>query len=235
MTRVCIFRHGQADSLGKNYDTLTNLGYLQARRLGEYLVRMQIRPDYLASGSLQRQIQTLQEIRNTLELAGISTPEPVVHEELNEFDGNLWKKMAQKISESNEEFGELLERYRHLQQNGDPACKKWFPRIIHLILKEWIEGSHQDIYPFETYHNKVLSVLDKIPKRSQQCLLATSATPVAILAGYSLQLPKERYLPLMKVISNTSYNVFDWKKGVLSPITLNSYPHIQEPEEFSLM
>ncbi|MCC5815976.1 MAG: histidine phosphatase family protein [Leptospira sp.] len=235
MGLIYLLRHGQADSLGTNYDQLTELGHLQAKRAGEYFRRMRIEFDYVASGTLKRQIQTLQGILNPIQEEGICTPEPAIHEELNEFEGAMWKQIAINIGEQDPEYGKLLKRYKELQEASDPKCRKLFMGLIQRILKEWVEGGHTDVFPFDTYHETVIDILKRIPQDAGSVLLTSSATPVAIMAGYSLGLPKEDYLPLMKVISNTSYNVFQWENGKFSPVTINSYPHIQDPDEFSLL
>lgn len=235
MGLIYLIRHGQADSLGENYDQLTEIGQLQAKRVGEYFQRMEISFDYAASGSLKRQIQTLQGIYQPLLSSGSNLPEPVIHEKLNEFEGNMWKQIAIKIGEEDPEYGKLLFRYRELQTAGDPKCRKLFLVLIERILREWVGGGHREIFPFDDYHDKVVSILSCIPKSAESVVLTTSATPVAILAGYSLRLPKEDYLPLMKVISNTSFNVFGWENGTFSPVTFNSYPHIQNPKELTML
>lgn len=235
MGLIYVLRHGQADSLGTNYDQLTELGHLQAQRAGEYFQRMRIEFDYVASGTLKRQIQTLEGILTPLRETGICTPESAIHDELNEFEGAMWKQIAMNIGEQDPEFGKLLSRYRTLQEAGDPKCRKLFMGLIQRILKEWVEGGHRDVFAFDTYHDKVIDILQRIPRDAGSVLLTTSATPVAILCGYSLGLAKEDYLPLMKVVSNTSFNVFSWENGKFSPITINSYPHIQDPDELSLL
>jgi hypothetical protein len=30
-------------------------------------------------------------------------------------------------------------------------------------------------------------------------------------------------------------NIFEWKDGLIAPISLNSYPHIQDPDLMSLL
>jgi broad specificity phosphatase PhoE len=235
MSLIYLIRHGQADSLGKNYDTLTDLGQLQAKRLGEYFLRMRIEFDYAASGSLVRQKQTLEGILSPLRQEGNCIPEYQIHDELNEFEGRMWKEIAARIGREDPEYGLILEKYIELQKSGDPKCRKLFLKIIQRILKEWVEGGHKEVFPFDNYHDTVVSILKHIPEEANSVLLTTSSTPVAILAGYSLGLTKKDYLPLMKVISNTSYNVFEWTHGNLSPITINSYPHIQYPEELTLL
>lgn len=233
--RIYVVRHGQADSLGKNYDQLTDLGFLQARRVGEYFRRMRIEFDFVACGTLNRQRQTLESITSPLQEEGYCTPDPSVIAGLNEFEGKMWKEMAIAIAQTDPDYRQLLDRYNHLQQSGHPDCRNYFMPIIQRILREWVGGGHRDIHPFEDYHTAVTSSIAEIPEEASSILLVTSSTPVAILAGHSLRLPWQDYIPLMRVISNTSLSVYHKEAQEITPVTINSYPHIQDPDELTLL
>jgi len=235
MARIYLVRHGQANSLGSEYDQLTDLGHKQANLLGEYFVRMRMEFDFVASGTLKRQKQTLDGMLNPLRSEGTCFPTPEELAELNEFDPGLWLHIAQKIRKEDAEFAKTLERYKALQSAGRPSSREIFYKLIQRVLKEWVEGIHDEPYSFDQYKEKVVNVLNRIPMDAGSILLATSSTPVAVLSGLSLRLAKTDFLPLMKFISNTSLNIFEWKDGLIAPISLNSYPHIQDPDLMSLL
>ena len=60
MAELMIVRHGQASFGAENYDQLSGLGVRQAQVLGEYLHSIGWEPDRLITGTLARQIQTLE-------------------------------------------------------------------------------------------------------------------------------------------------------------------------------
>jgi broad specificity phosphatase PhoE len=62
MSQLYLVRHGQASFGAANYDQLSELGYQQARWLGEHFAELGIRFDYVVTGNLARQQQTAQEI-----------------------------------------------------------------------------------------------------------------------------------------------------------------------------
>lgn len=235
MARIYLVRHGQANSLGAEYDQLTDLGHKQAFLLGEYFVRMRMEFDFVASGTLKRQKQTLDGMLNPLRSEGTCFPAPLELDELNEFDPGLWLHIAQKIRKEDAEFAKTLERYKALQSAGRPSSREIFYKLIQRVLKEWVEGIHDEPYSFDQYKQKVVNVLNRIPMDAGSILLSTSSTPVAVLSGLSLRLAKADFLPLMRFISNTSLNIFEWKDGQIAPISLNSYPHIQDPDLMSLL
>lgn len=235
MKKIYLVRHGQANSLGSNYDMLTDLGHKQAELLGEYFVRMKVEFDFIGSGSLHRQIQTLEGIINPLIKEGVQFPAPQILEGFNEFDSGLWLHIANSIRKEDPEFAKTLERYKILQAGGRASSRDIFYKLIQRVLLEWVEGKHSEPYSFEEYKSRVTDSLQKIPLNARSILLTTSSTPVAILSGLSLGLSKKEFLPLMKFISNTSLNIFQWDEGKISPVTLNSYPHIQDPNQLTLL
>ena len=60
MAELMIVRHGQASFGAENYDQLSDLGARQAAMLGTYLRDINWVPDRLVTGTLARQIQTLE-------------------------------------------------------------------------------------------------------------------------------------------------------------------------------
>ncbi len=81
MPIIHLVRHAQPDFHG-NYDSLTALGYTQARWLGEHYAALGIEFDRLYAGGLVRQIETARELRNCL----APTPETVIDVRFNEYD-----------------------------------------------------------------------------------------------------------------------------------------------------
>src|ERR1700691_6585648 len=74
-----LVRHGQAAFGTDHYDRLTDTGFAQARLLGGYFARRQIRFDAVLTGTLRRQTETAQGIfEGHLELVGTSPAREVV-------------------------------------------------------------------------------------------------------------------------------------------------------------
>ena len=81
MPVIHLVRHAQPDFHG-NYDSLTPLGYTQARWLGQHYAALGIEFDRLYAGSLVRQIETARELRSSL----ATTREAVIDDRFNEYD-----------------------------------------------------------------------------------------------------------------------------------------------------
>ena len=59
---IHVVRHGQAAFGTEHYDRLTEIGFAQARLLGDYFSRRNIRFDAVFTGTLRRQTETAQGI-----------------------------------------------------------------------------------------------------------------------------------------------------------------------------
>jgi broad specificity phosphatase PhoE len=87
MSKIFLIRHGQA-SLGKaNYDNLSELGIRQAQLLGTYFAKLNVTPDIIIQGALQRHAQTAKNILSNLNSSSDKTMTQVqTSSHWNEFD-----------------------------------------------------------------------------------------------------------------------------------------------------
>jgi broad specificity phosphatase PhoE len=81
MPVIHLVRHAQPDFQG-NYDSLTSLGYEQARWLGNHYAALGLGFDRIYAGSLVRQTETARAVSGCLS----STPDLVVDARFNEYD-----------------------------------------------------------------------------------------------------------------------------------------------------
>ena len=86
MSVLTLVRHGQASFFADDYDRLSEVGEQQARLLGEYWARQQIRFDEVYTGPRQRQQRTAELTGAAYRQAGLPWPEPVVLADLDEYD-----------------------------------------------------------------------------------------------------------------------------------------------------
>lgn len=84
MSKIYLIRHGQA-SLGKaNYDALSDNGLHQATLLGRYFSQLDISPDLVISGDMQRHQQTAKNVLD--ELTSLGDKSIRLDPRWNEFD-----------------------------------------------------------------------------------------------------------------------------------------------------
>ena len=74
MSLLYLVRHGQASFFAEDYDRLSTLGELQARRLGEFWAARGVRFDATFSGPAVRQQRTAEIIVKTMAELGCPCP-----------------------------------------------------------------------------------------------------------------------------------------------------------------
>jgi len=63
----------------------------------------------------------------------------------------------------------------------------------------------------------------------ENILVFTSATPVAIWTGLSLEIFDERVMRLAGALNNTSYTILRLREAQLRLFTFNAVPHLTAP------
>ncbi len=78
MGRVFLVRHAQASFLHPNYDKLSAIGEVQARRLGEFWAQRKITFDRVCSGPAARHLNTAAIVGDAYARSGQLFPQPDV-------------------------------------------------------------------------------------------------------------------------------------------------------------
>lgn len=84
MSSLLLIRHGQASLGAADYDVLSPLGVIQARRLGDHLAGM-VRPDLIVTGPRVRQRDTATHMIAAARARGAQFPDPVLRPEFDEY------------------------------------------------------------------------------------------------------------------------------------------------------
>ncbi len=237
MSTIYLVRHGQAGTRDA-YDSLSELGKRQARLLGGHFVSQGIRFAAAYAGGLSRQQQTAEGIKEAYAIAGVAFPEVPVDPGWNEFDlARVYCEIAPQLSAADPEF---LREYAEMQEqvrasdgtHGARVHRKWLPCDTKVV-DAWIHGRFP--YSGETwdqFRERVTSC--RLRKRDthqrENILVVTSATPVAIWMGLSLEICDERLMPLAGVLYNASYTILRLREGQLRLFTFNAIPHLATKE-----
>lgn len=226
-------RHGQAGTRGA-YDSLSALGEKQARLLGEHFVSQGIHFSAAYSGELSRQRQTAEQIRTAYSATGAVFPSLGIDRGWNEFDlehvsVELAPQLCSQDAEFRREYEAMLEQVR-ISKGAHTAKvhRKWLPCDTKIV-EAWICGSFP--YNGETwkqFRERVLSCRSRINHRQgrENILVVTSATPIAIWVGSSLEISEERVMGLAGALYNASYTVLRLRRGELRLFTFNAASHL---------
>jgi len=245
LSTVYLVRHGQAGTRDA-YDSLSELGERQARLLGEHFISQGVRFTSAYAGALTRQQQTAEQISAAYGDAGISFPTVRVDPGWDEFDlGRVYREIAPLLAAEDPEFlreyDEMREQVRASQgAHGARIHRKWMPCDTKVV-EAWLAGRYP--YSGETwdqFRERVAACRLKMERqenearqgndaRQENILVVTSATPLAIWTGLSLEISDERIMRLAGAVYNASYTILRLRKQRLRLFTFNAVPHLAAP------
>jgi broad specificity phosphatase PhoE len=237
LSRIYLVRHGQAGTRDA-YDSLSGRGRQQSRYLGEYLAGQDIRFAAAYTGAMLRQQQTAQELSRGYVQAGGDFPAITTDEDWNEFDlSGVYGELAPLLSAADpdfrREYAALCEQVRQNAASVDaPVHREWLPCDIKLV-DAWIAGR----FPFpgeswEQFVRRIGGCRRKLQSAGSQdnIIIFTSAVPVAIWAGLSLDICDQRVMRLAAVLYNTSYTILRLQEEQMRLFAFNAIPHLLTPD-----
>ena len=242
MSTVYLVRHGQAGTRDA-YDSLSELGERQARLLGEHFISQGIQFTSAYAGALTRQQQTAEQIRSVYADAGVGFPTVRVDSGWDEFDlGRVYREIAPLLAAEDPEFlheyDEMREQVRVSQgAHGARIHRRWMPCDTKVV-EAWLSGRYP--YSGETwdqFRERVAACRLNMERqesearqqndaRQENILVVTSATPLAIWTGLSLEISDERIMRLAGAVYNASYTILRLRKEQLRLLTFNAVPHL---------
>ncbi len=226
-------RHGQAGTRDA-YDSLSELGKRQARLLGEHFVSQGIHFAAVCCGELSRQRQTAEQIRTAYSDAGAFFPSIEIDRGWNEFNleqvsRELAPLLCGQDADFRREYEEMLEQVQITHGAHEARVhRKWLPCDTKIV-EAWVHGRFP--YSGETWNQfceRVLACRSRINhrQRRENILVVTSATPIAIWTGISLQISDERVMRLAGALFNASYTILRLRQEELRLFTFNAASHL---------
>jgi broad specificity phosphatase PhoE len=231
LSTLYLVRHGQAGTRDA-YDSLSELGKRQARLLGEHFVSQGIQFASAYVGALSRQQQTAAGVGAAYADAGVSFPALSVDPAWDEFDlSRVYREIAPRLcaedSDFRREYEEMREQVRISQgAHASRIHRKWLPCDTKVV-EAWLAGR----FPFsgetwQQFRERVAACRSKISDARENVVIVTSATPVAICTGLSLDISDERVMRLAGAVYNASYTILRLRKEQLRLFTFNAVPHL---------
>jgi len=235
LSTLYLVRHGQAGTRDA-YDSLSDLGRRQARLLGEHFVSQGIQFSSAYVGGLSRQQQTAEQVGAAYANGGVAFPIVNVEPGWDEFDlGRVYREIAPQLSSDDAEFrreyDEMREQVRTTAgAHGASIHRKWLPCDTKVV-EAWAAGRYA--YAGETwlqFRERIAACSSKMhDARGENILVVTSATPIAICTGLSLEIADGRVMRLAGAVYNASYTVLRLRAGELRLFTFNAVPHLVAP------
>lgn len=224
MGTLYLVRHGQASFGADDYDHLSELGWRQSRRLGEWLAQTVADGDApfdaVLTGTLRRHAQTWQ---GMVEGAGgasgasgaLGHLTPLALPGLNEYDSAA---VIAAIHPQPLPPPDTPELYRH------------HFRLLRDGLAAWMQGrtAPQGMPSHADFVRGVCDALDHVRQQhhGQRVLLVSSGGPIATAVAEVLQAPAATAIELNLRIRNTALTEFAFTPKRHMLLTFNTLPHL---------
>lgn len=229
MSSLYLFRHGQA-GLRDNYDTLSEIGMDQAKRLGEHLVSQQMEFRRFYTGALKRQQQTAEQIVSAYRAAGVPVPDPVIDPHWNEFDlSAVYDGIAPQLASDDSDFArDYLALQTESADSSSGVHRRWTPSDL-AVVRAWIEGRyHYDGESWIEFKSRVSAAFDSLrhAESGESIAISTSATPVGVWVGMSMELANRHIMRAAGALYNASITSFRLGDSEPHLFTFNHIPHL---------
>lgn len=208
MSTLTLIRHGQAQTGARDehgYDSLSDLGHVQARWLGEHVAETGAHFERVYSGTLIRHRETA---------AGMGHAAPITDPRLNEME---FFTLAQALAE---EHGAAL-----------PATREEFVDYMPMLMTAWaegrIEGAPETFAAFET---RVADALAEIAAGRGPAIVVTSGGLIAMAVRQVMGLDLTSFARTALAIMNTSVHRLHPIGASLALTQFNAVPHLERPD-----
>ncbi len=215
MSKLILVRHGQASAFTDDYDRLSELGRRQGEMLGKWWMERGLEVGLVFSGPLKRQKGTAEIVRDTFRRNGLSFPDPVIMEELEEIDAD---RIMAYFNEYRIEYPELERLIKAFRVSDDPEEKaRIFQEYFEQAMLLWVSGKVKSpgIESLSHLRSRVVKALERIMHGAGDkgnIVVFTSATPVSIMTGALLELDDRQTMEITFRLKNCSVTEFVLKE-----------------------
>ncbi|WP_294769390.1 histidine phosphatase family protein [uncultured Rhodoferax sp.] len=214
MGNLYLVRHGQASFGAADYDNLSELGYRQSVRLGEYLAGKGLQFEAVITGTLRRHAQTWAGIAQGAEL----THTPLEWPGLNEYDSEAVIKAIHPGPLAKPDTPEMYRHHFRLLRDG---------------LTQWMNGvvSPQGMPSYDDFVRGITGALDHVRKtHTGNVLLVSSGGPISTAVGHILGTTPETTIELNLRIRNSSLTELAYTPKRHMLVTYNTLPHLDDAQ-----
>ncbi len=233
MSVLTLVRHGQASYLADDYDRLSPLGEVQARKLGEYWLRHNVGFDVAIHGPRERHVRTGAIIAGQFREAGRAWPEPAILEEFDEYPAmEVMKAFLPVLAARHEQMRLAAEAFQ--RADGGPERIHMADRLLQEVTLRWVNGEigSPEIESWEAFCERVRRGVGKVralAPKSSRVVVFTSGGPMAASTRMALELSYRATLELTWSPRNGSYAEFLFSGERFSLSSFNCHPHLDEP------
>lgn len=215
---LLLVRHGQASYGAADYDQLSERGWEQSRRLGQWLARGGHRFGAVVVGGMRRHRETAEAVAEGFAAAGLSLPDPVEDPGFAEFD-------HQAV------FGAWLDA--HADDPVAIASRSGQPRDVAPMLMAALLAWANDELPglpesWTAFGARVEAAGRRLMRLAGEgeALVLSSGGVISRLAQLALEVPVHRAVELNLALRNSALSEFHPQGERLRLGSWNALPHL---------
>ncbi|MEP2538834.1 MAG: histidine phosphatase family protein [Kangiellaceae bacterium] len=199
MSKITLVRHGQASFGSEHYDKLSDIGRLQAAKVGEFFKHCSMDFDQILHGEMSRQTDTAKIIAETM---GHSA-ELVQHNGADEFDSeNLVKAYLPVLANRSDEYREMI-----YGDNNWFTSDRNFKRVFSDLIELWQQDENCSFESWQSFRSRVMVFLNQIVEdghSNRRVLIATSGGLISVALMSLLSLQDELFSKINLTVNNAS-------------------------------
>ena len=232
MSQLLLIRHAQASFLSAEYDNLSEKGLQQSRILGDYLVESGFTFDCAYVGTLRRQQQTYQKVKEAYLERGQFFPEATVYEELNEYKGmDIMGTVREELVQHHPNFTAWFK-----EMDKAPNHKTKMKMVVTFLNMWATESLGFDLPPgaqtwqaFKSTAEKGLKMMIKGNEKGKSIAAFSSGGCIAAMLGKIVGTNNpEKSMGFNLVMRNTAISEVLFSGSRLSMKSFNTLPHLTE-------
>lgn len=223
MSTLYLVRHGQASFGKEDYDQLSELGYEQAQVTGQYLAKT-IKPTIFVSGTLKRQRQTLEKIKQGFDDSVINHAQFLEFESFNEFDHrNILEVVYPDFRETHKD---LLKKLTTDERSVDE-----FQVLYKAAIDRWVANDGDFKESFDAFTNRISAglkeLLSLVSTSEQSIVLVSSAGPISSCMQHGAGLTSKDAFLLCDVMKNAAVSALEFsREGQIRLSYFNNFQHL---------
>ena len=232
MSQLLLIRHAQASFLAAEYDNLSEKGLEQSTLLGHYLAEQGHQFDHAYVGTLRRQQQTYQKVKEAYLDRELSFPKATILPELNEYKGmDVMGTVRQELTERHPNFKEW---FKEMDERPNHKTKM---KMVVTYLNMWATGTLGFDLPigakkYDEFKATAQLGLQKIMTGNDQgksiAAFSSGGCIAAMLGKVVGTNDNGKTMGFNLVMRNTAINEVLFSGNRLSLKTFNALPHLTE-------
>ena len=234
MSTLVVVRHGQASFLSEDYDRLSDLGKEQSRLLGRYWAEQALCPTRIVVGPRRRHRETAEALIGEMKQAGMTFPEPLYDERLDEFDWDgVMGYASRSLATVDSEVAALKTAFETAPDLN--AKRRTIQHYMEAVMARWAAGAFQEagLESWGEFFARVTAAMDAHTTdslRGSRVLLITSGGTAAVTVGHVLGLGSSKTLGLIWTLRNAALVEYLYHGTQMSLSAYNNAPHLLSPD-----